>query len=167
MTDSALQLPDQGGARVGVTAGLGLRNFEEFILEVIAATGLPDDGILVSLRGREKLLRNVPDALDRLDEAQRSRASYIAKMIVAGSVRLFDAALSYLWDETISELRARVAGFDVAYFFDLAELSPTRRRDLSTADDLSKIDDAKLMEAALKVSSWAPLLQRRWPGALA
>ena len=31
-------------------------------------------------------------------------------------VGLFDAALNYLWDELVSELRRRVAGFDLAYF---------------------------------------------------
>lgn len=29
-------------------------------------------------------------------------------MIMAGSVGLFDAALNYLWDETVIELRKRV-----------------------------------------------------------
>jgi hypothetical protein len=134
-----------------VAAYEGLRDFETFILDVIDSAGLPTDGILVSIREREKLLKNVGDALDNLEDQQRARASYIAKMIIAGSVGLFDAALNYLWDETISELRARVASFDLAYFFDLAEPSPARRKELSTADDLRKIDDAKLMEAANRI----------------
>lgn len=134
-----------------VTPSQGLEEFEEFILDTIEDAGLPTDGILVDLKERHKLLRNVPDALDDLDPQQRLRAAYISKMIIAGSVGLFDAALNYLWDETISELRARVAAFDVAYFFDLAEPSPARRRELSTADDLRKIDDAKLMEAANRI----------------
>jgi hypothetical protein len=139
------------GATSGVAPYRGLQDFETFVLDRIEAAGLPTDGILVSIRERDKLLRNVGDALDNLEGQQRSRASYISKMIIAGSVGLFDAALNYLWDETISELRARVAAFDVAYFFDLAEPSPARRKELSTADDLRKLDDAKLMEAANRI----------------
>ncbi len=72
-------------------------------------------------------------------------------MILAASVGLFDAALSYLWNETINELRARVAGFDVAYFFDLAETDPAKRKELKDADDLKKLEDARLMEAAHRI----------------
>lgn len=72
-------------------------------------------------------------------------------MILAGAAGLFDAALSYLWDETITQLRDRVADFDVAYFFDLAEADPARRASLQTRDDLSKINDAALLDAAKKI----------------
>ncbi|ABH00277.1 MULTISPECIES: hypothetical protein [Rhodococcus] len=103
------------------------------------------------MREREKLLKNAPDALEGLDDTQRARASYVAKMILAASVGLFDAALNYLWNETINELRARVASFDVAYFFDLAEPDPARRSSLKNPEDLARIDDAKLMEAANRI----------------
>lgn len=46
-------------------------------------------------------------------------------MIAAAAVGLFDASLNYLWDETVSELRRRVAGFDLSYF----SISPRRLRD--------------------------------------
>ncbi|MFB9836702.1 hypothetical protein [Actinoallomurus acaciae] len=72
-------------------------------------------------------------------------------MITAGSVGLFDAALNYLWNETINRLRDHVAAFDVDYFFDLAETDPARRKNLKTRDDLSQIDDYKLLEAANKI----------------
>lgn len=139
------------GPDASIAPRQGLQDFETFILDTIETAGLPTDGILVAIRERDKLLRNVGDALDNLDGQQRRRAAYISKMIIAASVGLFDASLNYLWDETISELRARVASFDVAYFFDLAEPSPARRKELSTAEDLRKIDDARLMEAANRI----------------
>lgn len=59
-------------------------------------------------------LQTTEHALAALDDEQRARSAYIAKMIMAGSVGLFDAALNYLWDETVIELRKRVIGYDLA-----------------------------------------------------
>ncbi|MGW1472015.1 MULTISPECIES: hypothetical protein [Streptomyces] len=125
--------------------------FEEFMLAVLDEWGLPTDSIIVSAGDRHVLLKNTPDILGELKAEQLARSPYISKMILAGAAGLFDAALSYLWDETITQLRDRVADFDVAYFFDLAEADPARRASLQTRDDLSKINDAALLDAAKKI----------------
>ncbi|MEU2955937.1 hypothetical protein [Streptomyces xanthochromogenes] len=125
--------------------------FEEFMLTVLGEWGLPTDSIIVSPGDRHVLLKNTPDILNELDAEQLARSPYISRMIIAGAAGLFDAALSYLWDETITQLRDRVADFDVAYFFDLAEADPARRASLQTRDDLSKINDAALLDAAKKI----------------
>ncbi|MFF8531748.1 hypothetical protein ACF07B_07110 [Streptomyces sp. NPDC015532] len=125
--------------------------FEEFMLTVLDEWGLPTDSIIVSPGDRHVLLKNTPDILNELDAEQLARSPYISRMIIAGAAGLFDAALSYLWDETITQLRDRVADFDVAYFFDLAEADPARRASLQTRDDLSKINDAALLDAAKKI----------------
>ncbi|WP_229693190.1 hypothetical protein [Lentzea pudingi] len=121
------------------------------MLNVIELCGLPTDAVVVAIRERQVLLSNMPFALEGLDETQRARAAYIARMMLAASVGLFDAALNYLWNETINELRTRIASFDVAYFFEIAEQDPARRKDLRTPDDLEKIDDQKLMQAANRI----------------
>jgi hypothetical protein len=133
------------------SAGKELQEFENVMLTLIERFGLPTESVVVAVRERERLLRNTPDVLEQLNDDQRGRAAYIAKMMLAASVGLFDAALNYLWNETINELRARIAAFDVAYFFDLAEPDPARRKSLSSPEDLTKIDDAKLMEAANRI----------------
>ncbi|MCX5000774.1 hypothetical protein OG739_36400 [Streptomyces longwoodensis] len=125
--------------------------FEEFMLTVLDEWGLPTDSIIVSPGDRHVLLKNTPDILNELDAEQLARSPYISKMIIAGAAGLFDAALSYLWDETITQLRDRVADFDVAYFFDLAEADPARRASLQTRNDLAKINDAALLDAAKKI----------------
>lgn len=125
--------------------------FEEFMLTVLGEWGLPTDNIIVNVGDRHVLLKNTPDILGELDAKQLARSPYISKMILAGAAGLFDAALSYLWDETITQLRDRVADFDVSYFFDLAEADPARRASLQTRDDLSKINDAALLDAAKKI----------------
>ncbi|CAM5378672.1 hypothetical protein [Streptomyces hirsutus] len=128
-----------------------LEAFEDLMFQVLEAWGLPTDNIIVTAKQRETLLRNTPDVIEELTPEERADAPYIAKMIMAGSVGLFDAALNYLWNETINRLRDHVAAFDVDYFFDLAETDPARRKNLKTRDDLSQIDDYKLLEAANKI----------------
>jgi hypothetical protein len=125
--------------------------FENLMLSVLDGWGLPTENIIVGAGDRHILLRNTPDILGELDATQLARSPYISKMILAGAAGLFDAALSYLWDETITQLRDRVADFDVAYFFDLAEADPARRAALQTREDLSKINDAALLDAAKKI----------------
>ncbi|GAA5087508.1 hypothetical protein GCM10023259_101370 [Thermocatellispora tengchongensis] len=126
----------------------GLERFELMLLKSIESAGLPVDGVLVGMAERQRVLKNLGDALDSLGHEIRGRSYYISKMIAAAAAGLFDAALNYLWDETVAELRRRVAGFDLAYFFDIAVTSPEKRKHLSTVDDLSAIQDVDLLRAS-------------------
>ncbi|WP_329449070.1 hypothetical protein OG906_41360 (plasmid) [Streptomyces sp. NBC_01426] len=127
------------------TALVGLQSFETLILDILAKSGLPTSGILVGVEQRHVLMESTSFALMRLPVDQRGQASYISKMIIAGSVGLFDAALNYLWDETVLELRKRVVNFDLQYFYEVAEKSDNKRKDLKDEDDLPKLDDQKLL----------------------
>lgn len=128
-----------------------LERFEEVILNQLANVGLPDDGVFVDVVERHRMLSNVGVAIDRLDGSQRASSRYISKMIAAAAAGLFDAALNYLWDETVSELRRRVAGFDLVYFFDIAVKNNDVRKHLKSEDDLTKVDDASLLQAAREI----------------
>lgn len=125
-----------------------LQRFEEVLTSVMAQLGLPSEGVMVSFDQRGRVLRNFEDAIDTLDGARRARSMYLSKFMVAVGAGLFDAALNYMWDETISELRRRVAGYDLAYFFDLAVKDPERRKGLQSDEDLLKVDDFDLIRAS-------------------
>ena len=71
-------------------------------------------------------------------------------MIVAAAVGLFDAALNYLWDETVNELRRRVIGYDLGYFYDVAVLGDMRRHFADVAD-LPRVQDADLLRACREI----------------
>ncbi|WP_052424149.1 hypothetical protein [Nonomuraea candida] len=60
-------------------------------------------------------------------------------------------SVNYLWDETVIELRKRVIGYDLSYFYAVAEKSDSRRKELKTAEDLVKLDDAKLLSGAREI----------------
>ncbi len=97
------------------------------------------------------MLGNVEGALARLEDEDRSRSYYVSKMIAAVAGGLFDAALNYLWDETVAELRRRASGYDLGYFFDLAVSAPDRRKQLSTVEDLARVDDIDLLRACREI----------------
>jgi hypothetical protein len=127
---------------------VGLQQFEDVLTLAMERFGLPSEGVLVSFVQRGRVLRNFEDAIDALDDEHRNRSMYLSKFMVAVGAGLFDAALNYLWDETVSELRRRVAGYDLGYFFDIAVKDPERRKKLQSAEDLLRIDDFDLIRAA-------------------
>lgn len=128
-----------------------LERFEQMILDQLADAGLPNEDVFVSVTERRRMLSNVGDAIERLSSEQRAGSRYVSKMIAAAAAGLFDAALNYLWDETVGELRRRVAGFDLIYFFDIAVKNSDLRKHLKTADDLARIDDASLLQASREI----------------
>ena len=83
---------------------------------------MPTANIFVPVKERETVFRNVPTVIESIPPEIRSRSIYISKFLSAVAGGLFDAALNYLWDETILELRKRVSQYDLAYFFDNASI---------------------------------------------
>ena len=129
----------------------GLAHLEEFetsLLTALDAVGLPSEGVLVDIEERFRVFENYPNILKLLTARQLGQSMYLSKLLAAVGAGLFDAALNYLWDETIAELRRRVALYDLAYFFDIAVTSPDRRKGLHTKEDLHKIPDQDLIRAA-------------------
>lgn len=117
-------------------------------LSVLNALGLPADNVLSTIRERKAAIRNLPDIIEGLHNLED--AHYLSKFLVAVSTGLFDAALNYLWDETIKQLRIRIINGDIKYFFDVV-IPDAKRRDFSEPMDLLKLDDATLIEGALKI----------------
>jgi hypothetical protein len=128
-----------------------LNEFEESLLKFIALHDLPTESILIPINERIRVLRNVQDAIALLKSDKKRRSIYISKFIAATASGLFDSALNYLWNETVSELRQRIADYDLPYFYDNAVTNPEKRKILSTAKDLEKIDDIELIQGAREI----------------
>jgi hypothetical protein len=97
------------------------------------------------------VLQNLPVVIARLTEESRRGAMYVSKFIAACVVGLFDAALNFLWDETVANLRAKVARFDLAYFYDSLFADPDRRREFATEEDLVQLDDQQLISGCKNI----------------
>lgn len=100
------------------------KNSEETILEAqkhflgyIGELGLPSENIFVGVDERVVVFHNVKGVLNKIPESKRSKSMYISKFLAAIYSGLFDAALNYLWDETIQEIRERVINYDLEFFY--------------------------------------------------
>lgn len=136
---------------VNSTNNLDLRQFESSLLEFLQGNGLPTSSVLVPVSQRIQVFRNVPDVLINLDDRIKNNSLYISKFIAAVASGLFDAALNYLWDETINELRNRVVQYDLSYFYDNAVKSQEKRKRLKDENDLDKIDDSELIHGSKEI----------------
>ena len=128
-----------------------LLEFEKGVLGFLASYGLPTESILVSVDERKRVLQNFDAVMSLLSDDKKQKSLYISKFIAATASGLFDAALNFLWNETISELRLRVAHYDLSYFYEIAVPSTDRRKNLNNADDLVKIDDSELIYGAKEI----------------
>lgn len=117
-------------------------------LSVLNALNLPTDKVLSTIRERKAAIRNLPDVIESVELLDD--AYYLSKFLVAVSMGLFDAALNYLWDETIKQLRVRVINGDIKYFFDVV-IPDAKRKDFSVPEDLLKLDDATLIEGSYRI----------------
>ncbi|WP_137768024.1 hypothetical protein [Curtobacterium sp. SGAir0471] len=136
-------------------------NFEELMLGHVSSLGLPREEVLIGVQERVQVLSNLQGAISELPAEYRANSMYLSKFALAVSAGLFDAALNYLWDETISELRRRIVDYDLSYFFDLAISDPEKRKDLQDPEDLAKITDDELIRAAATVGFISAVGQRQ------
>ncbi len=127
---------------------LQITPFESSLLAFLQTHDLPREGIFTSIEERRIMLKNLGGVVARLSKEDRPSAIYLSKYVAAGATGLFDAALNYLWDETILQLRQRVAQYDLSYFYDNAVPSEERRKHLNDASDLDKITDDELIRGA-------------------
>jgi hypothetical protein len=102
--------------------------------------GLPKDNILVDVNQRKKVIENLPAIVETISAKDRSSSYYISKFVAACSSGLFDAALNYIWDETINNLRKKIDLFDLEYFKSTLDDDDVKKK-IKTLEDLKKIDD--------------------------
>src|SRR5579875_475736 len=133
------------------TFDVQLQNFEIALLNTLNYYGLPTASVFVSVDERLVVARNIEQVLGKISRDKRSQSVYMSKFIAATMSGLFDAALNYLWDETISELRQRVATYDLSFFCDNAGISQDKRSRIKSAEDLTLIEDSELINGARKI----------------
>ncbi len=127
-----------------------MMDFEQKMMSVYQAVGLPVENILVPVKERKKVFKNFMDALEYMPQRQLEYSHFITKFMTAASVGLFDSALNHLWVETIKQLKIRIKRFDIDYFFDVAVPSE-RRKEFTRLEDIDKLDEIQLLEGAREI----------------
>ncbi len=128
-----------------------IQGFNEPLAGYLSSLGLPIDNVLVEFSERRFVLQALQQTLDILPYEQREKAYYLSKFSVSIMVGLFDAALNFLWDETILSLRRLAVSMDLSYFFDTAEKRESYRSRLQTEEDLGLLDDFTLIDTCARV----------------
>lgn len=111
-----------------VSYDVQLRDFENGLQNFLATHNLPTEGIFVGIPERTNVFKNVDTVLDQVGYAEKEKSIYLSKFIAGVASGLFDAALNYLWDETILQIRKRVIQYDIEYFYDNAVTNVDRRK---------------------------------------
>lgn len=124
---------------------LDVTEFDSAIVQYLNYLGLPSNNLFAPISERSKVFKNVEDVFASIDAQNLPKSLYLSKFIAAVAGGLFDAALNYLWDETINQLRNRVVNYDLMYFYDVAVSNVDKRKKLNDADDLKKVEDSELI----------------------
>ncbi len=132
------------------TYGVQLQNFEKGLIDFLKTNNLPVDNIFVGLPERLKVFTNLEGVIVQVGDDIKGQSVYLSKFIASIATGLFDAALNYLWDETILQIRKRVVQYDLEYFYDNA-VSGEKRSRLKDETDLSKLDNYELIKGAKEV----------------
>ena len=127
-----------------------LRDFEHGLINFVQSHNLPTEKIFVDIPERLNVFKNLEGVIDLVDFEQKQKSIYLSKFITSVATGLFDAALNYLWDETILQIRKRVIQYDIEYFYDNA-VSGEKRKRLKGDSDLPKLDNYELIKGAKEV----------------
>jgi len=132
--------------QVNSTVGTSVDSFSKGLQEYLKSLQLPSRNVLVSPEERMDVLDNLPRVVTRLSPEFRENSMYISKFIAACGAGLFDAALNFLWNETIINLRQKVVHFDMDYFISSIVTDSKRRSSFKNEDDLKKLDEWELIK---------------------
>jgi len=128
-----------------------IREFESGILKFLGDYGLPTENIFVNVPERVRVFENLHSVISKIDDLAIIKDSYyLSKYLAATASGLFDAALNYLWDETILQIRKRVSRYDLEFFYDNTVGGEKRTR-FSDENDLVHLQDSELIRGAKEI----------------
>jgi len=141
MTDT---VPTSDTQHQFVLAGV-MQQLEATLSDRLDATGLPLDGLFVDAAEREAVCVALIEAAEGIDADRRAQAHYLSKFMTAATVGLFDAAMVYLWDAVIVELRRRVEAQGLSTFVDRVTFNDRQRQQLKAPNGLARLKDRDLV----------------------
>ena len=78
-------------------------SFKNFLESV----GLPTNNIIANDFERKIMNANIKNYLQTLSAEEKQNARYLSKFVGASAIGLFDAALNYIWNEVVLNLRKK------------------------------------------------------------
>ncbi len=112
--------------------------------------GLPTDNVIATTHERDVIASNLPAFLQTLSHDELRDARYLSKFVGATAIGLFDAALNYVWNEVVLNLRRKTIVYGVDLFFDAA-VGGAARSLYKDESDLDGLKDSVLLDTCRKL----------------
>lgn len=138
---------------------LPTNNFSRFEL-FLEELGLPRDNVIAEEEERLRVMRALPEFVQSLSPGIKRDARYLSKFIAGSAVGLFDAALNYVWNEVIINLRSKVVVYGLDIFFDAA-VGEKVREQYQTEEDLKGIKDKTLLDTCRKLELISDIVYKK------
>lgn len=122
--------------------------------------GLPTDNVIASTEERRVVGANLPHFLDNLPHEEKRDARYLSKFVGATAIGLFDAALNYIWNEVVLNLRRKTVIYGIDLFFDAA-VGGNNRASFNDEADLDGLKDIVLLDTCLKLELISDVVYRK------
>lgn len=132
----------------------------DVFLRYLDNMNLPMDNVIASTEERNVLAANLPQFVNSLPPELRRDARYLSKFVGATAIGLFDAALNYVWNEVVLNLRKKASIYGVDLFFDAA-VGGQARQAFKTEDDLAGIKDSVLLVTCRKLELISDVVYRK------
>lgn len=122
--------------------------------------GLPTDNIIANEKERANIANNLPAFLDEIPGEIKKDARYLSKFVAGTAIGLFDAALNYVWNEVVLNLRKLASIYGVDLFYDAA-VGGKLREFFKTEDDLAGIKDSVLLDTCRKLELISDVVHKK------
>lgn len=132
------------------TKGTELAADSNVFTNYLKELGLPTNNIIADTKERNVVMTNLQSFLHTLSEDEKCEARYLSKFVGATAVGLFDAALNYVWNEVVLNLRKKAILYGLDLFFDAAVGGPNREY-YKSEEDLSGLKDIVLLDTCRKL----------------
>ena len=126
----------------------------------LAQVGLPIDNIIATTEERGVVATNLPAFLAALSLEVKREARYLSKFVGASAVGLFDAALNYVWNEVVLNLRKKASVYGIDLFFD-ATVGGKYRDFYKDESDLDGLKDSVLLDTCRKLELISDVVYRK------
>lgn len=125
-------------------------------MKYLTQYGLPADNIIANDTERSVISQNLPQFISALPSEEKREARYLSKFVGASTIGLFDAALNYIWNEVVLNLRKKACIYGIDLFFDAAVGGKNRafykdEKDLEGLKDVVLLDTCKKLELISEV----------------
>lgn len=126
----------------------------------LSQIGLPTDNVIATTAERDIVASNLPAFLNTLSVDEKRDARYLSKFVGATAIGLFDAALNYIWNEVVLNLRRKIVIYGLDLFFDAA-VGGKLRDMYKDESDLGGLKDSVLLDTCLKLELISDVVYRK------